>query len=127
MKKSKWLLIILFCLILFSCNKNEINIATNDNLNRNDFKIELEVLTEPEFLTKHYIFENGIFKDIPNAYGENDWRIYYKDSLIFKFRHFKTNRNELHNYTFKFEQMNNKIVCDVSILGTNKLSINSEN
>ncbi|WP_074407472.1 hypothetical protein [Aquimarina megaterium] len=127
MKNSKWLSIVLFSLFFFSCSKNQINVIANDNLNRDDFIIELEVLMDAKLLTKYNIFESGTFNDIPNAYGENDWRIYYKDSLIFEFRHFKTNRNEYHDYIFEFEQINDRIVCDVSILGTNELSVNNKN
>jgi hypothetical protein len=68
---------------------------------------------------RNIIVYNGINRfQIPNGYGENDWRIYLSDSLLAKFRHIKTNRNNGHEYHFFVFQYAGKWFVDVDIRGT---------
>jgi hypothetical protein len=126
MRYYKYLLVV-FVLIFFSCEKNEINIITNDSIDEKDLKIKLNALIDDKSIKEFTIFENGKSSNIPSAYGENDWTVYFKDSLILSFRHFKTNRNNSHKYVFELEKMNNQIICNVSISGTDELFLKKNN
>ncbi len=127
MKYFKKLFVVLFLLVCFSCEKNKINVLTKGSLSKDDLKINLKLLKNDKLISEYTIMDKGVYKNIPNAYGENDWSIYYKDSLIFEFRHFKTNRKNSHNYVFELEKIKNDIICNVSILGTDELLTSNKN
>lgn len=115
MKISK-IILLLTSLFLFACtNKNEIELDFSKPLQKEDFKIEIQILGSD--VNRKVIFDGNLTYDIPNEYGENDWRFNYKDSLYGYFRHFKTNRNDKHNYRFHFFQKGNNIFAAIEING----------
>ncbi len=101
-----------------SCsNKNKLTVDYGA-LSPNDFEIYLSIF--PEIRDKP-IYKDGVYYDVPNEYGENDWVIIYKDQQQCKFRHFKTNRRHTHKYKFVVSEKQDTIYCDVDIRGKNSL------
>ena len=118
---KKRLLIICSFFILFSCSRNEIKVDVSESLNLKDVKIELDVLGTD--IANYIVLEDGNYSEIPNGYGENDWKVFYEDSLYFKFRHFKTNRKNNHAYRFKIDKLSNEeLICTVKIRGKYAIS-----
>lgn len=112
-------------MLLISCNQNEVRVLTGSDLNHNEVRIELNVLSAD--ISNQVIYKNGVAGKVPNEYGENDWKIFYKDSLYFKFRHFKTNRNNNHVYIFIIDKLNNEeLVSTVKIKGKDSISWKSK-
>lgn len=102
---------------LSSCSdKNKLTMSYG-TMNSNDFEIYLSIF--PEFQNK-LIYKEGIYYDIPNEYGENDWIITYKGELQCKFRHFKTNRRHSHQYLFSIYE-EDTLYCDIDIRGKNNI------
>ncbi|MEE4000263.1 hypothetical protein V1T75_07930 [Tenacibaculum sp. FZY0031] len=125
MKSIKYLpLILIFS--LFSCKKNNLNIKTSENIKRSDLKIKLKTLDENNKLKDYIIFNEGSKNVIPNGYGENDWTVFYKDSLVTSFRHFKTNRNHKHDYDFDFDFVNDKFEYLISIDGVDAFNLSNK-
>jgi hypothetical protein len=111
MKFSK-LLLLKTILFLYACtNKNEMELDFSNPLKKEDFKIEIQILGSD--VNRKVIYDGNIIYDIPNEYGENEWHFNYKDSLYGYFRHFKSNRNDKHNYTFHFFQKENVLQLPV--------------
>ncbi len=111
-------MILVFTLI--SCEKeNSLKLNCVPPLKKEDFKIELQVLGSQQPIT--HVFDGKNQQEIVNEYGENDWRINWKDSLFADFRHFKTNRNDKHDYEFNFYTKHNLIYGDVTIKGISSL------
>ncbi len=111
---KKRLLIICSFFILFSCSRNEIKVDVSESLNLKDVKIELDILGTD--IANYIVLEDGNYNEIPNAYGENDWRVSNKDSLIYKYRHFKTNKNNVNQYVFKIRKDKDSILCEIQVL-----------
>ncbi|MEN8123350.1 MAG: hypothetical protein ABFS35_23635 [Bacteroidota bacterium] len=119
MKKIIIYIVIGIIVIFNACNKkNHFDANFKDGLNPKDFKIELRIIYSTPRLI---IFENGLAKNIPNGYGENDWIITYKDSVCYRIRHFKTRGKEPHDYSFQFYKEENNIYCQIEISGINNL------
>lgn len=115
MKFSK-LLLLKTILFLYACtNKNEMELDFSNPLKKEDFKIEIQILGSD--VNRKVIYDGNIIYDIPNEYGENEWHFNYKDSLYGYFRHFKSNRNDKHNYTFHFFQKENNVFAEIKING----------
>lgn len=103
----------------FSCGKNKANVQVGENLDIKDVKITLKAYDGGNPLTNFTIFKDGLSKKVPNVYGENDWKVYYNDSLVLKFRHFKTNARNTHEYNFNLNLENNELKLLVDIKGDN--------
>ncbi|NVK07939.1 MAG: hypothetical protein HWD89_02730 [Tenacibaculum sp.] len=125
MRSIKYLLLILI-FSLFSCKKNNLNIKVTKDVKKNDLKIMLKTLDENNKPKNYLIFNEGSKNDIPNGYGENDWTVYYKDSLIVSFRHFKTNRNHKHDYNFDFNFLNGEFKYSISIDGNDTFNLKNQ-
>jgi len=119
-KKTKIYVLLLFLVSLVSCKKNSLELNINDEIQPDFLKIEII-----DFNEKTTVYKNGSIKEIPNFYGENDWKIYYKDSLLLKFRHFKTNRNSVHKYIFNLNYTNENFKYDIKIMGSNDMKISN--
>ena len=121
MKKKNVVFIVLFAVLLFVGifllnNRNKLTVDFG-NLNPNDFEIQLSLL-----LSNHspvIIYKDGVYYDIPNEYGENDWLINYKGQKQCKFRHFKTNRRYTHRYKFAIFEKQDTLYCAIDIRGKN--------
>ena len=121
MKKKNVVLIVLFAVLLFVGifllnNRNKLTVDFG-NLNPNDFEIQLSLL-----LSNHspvIIYKDGVYYDIPNEYGENDWVIYYKGEKQCVFRHFKTNWRYTHRYKFAIFEKQDTLRCAIDIRGKN--------
>ena len=121
MKKKNVILLVLFAVLLFVGifllnNRNKLTVDFG-NLNPNDFEIQLSLL-----LSNHspvIIYKDGVYYDIPNEYGENDWLINYKGQKQCKFRHFKTNRRYTHRYKFAIFEKQDTLYCAIDIRGKN--------
>jgi len=87
-------------------------------LNPNDFEIYLSIFPE---INDRLIYKAGVYHDIPNEYGENDWIIIYKGKQQCQFRHFKTNRRYTHKYKFAFYKKEDTFYCDIDIRGKNRM------
>ena len=119
MKKKNVILLVLFAVLLFVGifllnNRNKLTVDFG-NLNPNDFEIQLSLL-----LSNHspvIIYKDGVYYDIPNEYGENDWLINYKGQKQCKFRHFKTNRRYTHRYKFAIFEKQDTLYCAINIRG----------
>lgn len=103
------------------CNKNKLTVDYR-GLNPNDFAIYLSAgipiqLNENPIL----IYKEGVYYDIPNEYGENDWIITYKGQQQCLFRHFKTNRRYTHKYKFIVYEKQDTLYCDIDIRGKNRM------
>lgn len=115
MKISK-LLLLTTTLFLFACtSKNEMELDFSNPLKKEDFEIEIQILGSD--VNRKVIYDGNVIYDVPNEYGENDWHFNYKDSLYAYFRHFKSNRNDKHNYTFRFFQKENNVFAEIQIDG----------
>ena len=91
-------------------NDIEIYLSAGYPLQRNDNKsIKYEYLS--------LIYKNGVYYDIPNEYGENDWVINYKNQKQCTFRHFKTNCRHRHRYKFGFFEKHDTLYCITDIRG----------
>lgn len=118
----KYLISLLLLLSMFSCihkNKMSIDFGT---LNSNDVEIYLSIF--PGFRNMP-IYREGIYYDIPNEYGENDWIIIYKGQQQSKFRHIKTNRRNSHKYDLVFHEKLDTIFYDIDIKGGNSMKLSS--
>ena len=121
MKKKNVVFIVLFAVLLFVGifllnNRNKLTVDFG-NLNPNDFEIQLSLL-----LSNHspvIIYKDGVYYDIPNEYGENDWLIDYKGQKQCTFRHFKTNRRYTHRYKFAIFEKQDTLYCAIDIRGKN--------
>jgi len=91
-------------------------------LNSNDVEIYLSIF--PGFRNMP-IYREGIYYDIPNEYGENDWIIIYKGQQQSKFRHIKTNRRNSHKYDLVFHEKLDTIFYDIDIKGGNSMKLSS--
>ena len=67
------------------------------------------------------IYKEGVYYNIPNEYGENDWSITYKEQQQCLFRHFKTNRRYTHKYKFIIYEKQGTLYCDIDIRGNNSM------
>ena len=99
------------------CNKNKLTVDYG-MLNPNDFEIYLSAgipirLNENPTL----IYKEGVYYDIPNEYGENDWVIIYKGRQQCKFGHLTLNRRRTHKYKFVIYEKQDTLYCDVNIRG----------
>lgn len=121
--KQIFFITLIMSFFFFSCGKNKINVQVGKNLNIKDVKITLKADDGGSPITNFTIFEDGISKRVPNVYGENDWKVYYNDSLIIKFRHFKTNARNTHDYNFGLNLENNGLRILVDIKGDNDMVI----
>lgn len=94
-------------------------------LNPNDFEIYLSIYSEDASIITYknpiLIYKEGVYYNIPNEYGENDWIIIYKGQQQCKFRHFKTNRRNTHKYKFVFYEKQDTLYCDIDIRGKNSM------
>ncbi len=68
------------------------------------------------------IFDGKTFLSFDTDYGENDYLIVYSDSFYTTFRHNKTTNRLEDTYSFKVSKLNNKIILDVDIKGTDPLN-----
>jgi hypothetical protein len=66
------------------------------------------------------IFDGKKKNVIPNIYGENDFLVTYDTSFYTSFRHFKTNRRNQHDYSFRFRKEKDDIFLDVYIAGNDE-------
>jgi hypothetical protein len=95
--------------------ENKLHVGVQSPASHLRVRVSLDLL--PDY--RNIIVYNGVNRfHIPNGYGENDWRIYLNDSLLAKFRHIKTNRNNGHEYHFFVFQYAGKWFVDVDIRGT---------
>lgn len=109
------------CFLSSCVRRNELNLRLND-IDSRDIEIYLSAGFPYSSLEETTcIYRNGTIKEIPNEYGENDWIIIYKNEKICKFRHFKTNRNNIHSYYFTLHTDSSNIFCDVYIRGKNSI------
>lgn len=124
MKKKNVVFIVLFAVLLFVGifllnNRNKLTVDFG-NLNPNDFEIYLS-----DGIPLRYnkcptlIYKDGVYYDIPNEYGENDWLIDYKGQKQCTFRHFKTNRRYTHRYKFAIFEKQDTLYCAINIRGKN--------
>jgi hypothetical protein len=69
--------------------------------------------------SKYSVLYDGItWKDlIPNEYGENDFLITYDEKYYLQLRHFKTNCNHQHDYSFHLFRSNDKVFVNIKIVG----------
>lgn len=115
MKISKGLLLTT-TLFLFACtSENKLELDFSNPLKKEDFKIEIQILGSD--VNRKVVYDGDRTYDIPNEYGENDWHFNYKDSLYGYFRHFKSNRNDKHNYKFHFFKRENNVFVEIKING----------
>lgn len=64
------------------------------------------------------LYDGRNWKDlIPNEYGENVFLITYDEKYYLQFRHFKTNCNHQHDYSFHLFKSKDKIFVDIKING----------
>ena len=111
MKKKNVILLVLFAVLLFVGifllnNRNKLTVDFGD-LNPNDFEIHLSLYSaDTVYHNPIIIYKDGVYYDIPNEYGDNDWLIDYKGQKQCTFRHFKTNRRYTHRYKFAIFEMN---------------------
>lgn len=122
MKKINQLLLCTFIFLSSCSKKNNLELIFADSLNKKDFKIEMEVLGSNT--AKKVIFDGKKEYNILKEYGENEWYFTYKDSLYAYFRHFKSNRNDCHNYKYLFSKKNNTISVEIAIDGISKVKRN---
>ena len=123
MKKKNVVLIVLFAVLLFVGifllnNRNKLTVDFG-NLNPNDFEIQLGLLIADTYHSPVIIYKDGVYYDIPNEYGENDWLIDYKGQKQCTFRHFKTNRRYTHRYKFAIFEKQDTLYCAIDIRGKN--------
>ena len=121
----KRVFVIILSIVILSCKKDKLNIDCK-GLDVNKVKITLKGLVENKYFKDSLIYINGNQNKIPEIYGENDWKIFYDDSLIFEFRHFKTNWHNKHDYKFYLCEFNDKIGVSVTIIGSNFHETNNE-
>ena len=123
MKKKNVFLLVLFALLLFVGifllnNRNKLTVDFG-NLNPNDFEIQIGLLISDTYHSPVIIYKDGVYYDIPNEYGENDWLIDYKGQKQCTFRHFKTNRRYTHRYKFAIFEKQDTLYCAIDIRGKN--------
>ena len=123
MKKKNVILLVLFAVLLFVGifllnNRNKLTVDFGD-LNPNDFEIQLGLLISDTYHSPVIIYKDGVYDDIPNEYGENDWLIDYKGQKQCTFRHFKTNRRYTHRYKFAIFEKQDTLYCAIDIRGKN--------
>ena len=124
MKKKNVVLIVLFAVLLFVGifllnNRNKLTVDFGD-LNHNDFEIHLSLYSaDTVYHNPVIIYKDGVYYDIPNEYGENDWLIDYKGQKQCTFRHFKTNRRYTHRYKFAIFEKQDTLYCAIDIRGKN--------
>jgi hypothetical protein len=107
---------LLFVSALFGCKENTINV----NFQNLEDKLSINLST---MKSNSAIYEKKKqTNEIPYIYGENDWYLTYDDTLCLKFRHFKTNKNDSHNYNFKFSKEGKDIFCYINIKGETNMS-----
>lgn len=99
-------------------NKNSISIEVSDELKKEKLKIKLFITVNMEDVD---VLKNGLTYSIPKRYGENDWYFSYDESAFGKFRHFKTNSNYDHDYSFSFYKKEGLIFCNIVITGPNNM------
>lgn len=107
----------LSCFIFFSCKKNTLKVICQDKI-ENNLKIELSVMNKSGIVIYN---KSKKITQIPDEYGENDWKLEYNDSLCCKIRHFKTNANNTHSYSFTIRKVGNNLLCDIAIRGEDEL------
>ena len=123
MKKKNVVFIVLFAVLLFVGifllnNRNKLTVDFG-NLNPNDFEIQIGLLISDTYHSPVIIYKDGVYYDIPNEYGENDWLIDYKGQKQCTFRHFKTNRRYTHRYKFAIFEKQDTLYCAINIRGKN--------
>ncbi len=123
MKKKNVILLVLFAVLLFVGifllnNRNKLTVDFG-NLNPNDFEIQIGLLISDTYHSPVIIYKDGVYYDIPNEYGENDWLIDYKGQKQCTFRHFKTNRRYTHRYKFAIFEKQDTLYCAIDIRGKN--------
>ena len=123
MKKKNVILLVLFAVLLFVGifllnNRNKLTVDFG-NLNPNDFEIQIGLLISDTYHSPVIIYKDGVYYDIPNEYGENDWLIDYKGQKQCTFRHFKTNRRNTHRYKFAIFEKQDTLYCAIDIRGKN--------
>lgn len=123
MKKKNVVFIVLFAVLLFVGifllnNRNKLTVDFG-NLNPNDFEIQIGLLISDTYHSPVIIYKDGVYYDIPNEYGENDWLIDYKGQKQCTFRHFKTNRRYTHRYKFAIFEKQDTLYCAIDIRGKN--------
>ena len=126
MKKKNVVLIVLFAVLLFVGifllnNRNKLTVDFGD-LNPNDFEIHLSLYSaDTIYHNPIIIYKDGVYYDIPNEYGDNDWVIYYKGEKQCAFRHYKNNRNwnYSHRYKFAIFEKQDTLYCAINIRGKN--------
>jgi len=116
--KRLLILFLLFVLFIFTGCRNKLTVDFG-NLNPNDFEIQLGLLIADTYHSPVIIYKDGVYYDIPNEYGENDWLIDYKGQKQCKFRHFKTNRRYTHRYKFAIFEKQDTLRCAIDIRGKN--------
>lgn len=112
----KYFIAIFTLMFLLSCNENTYEISVDDNLN--DKLIQIEVLSSENQQTQ-IVYSLKEIKPHTTFYGENDWKVTYDNSEIFKYREFVLNRNDVANYEFNLLEKNDSIVIEMKINGTN--------
>jgi hypothetical protein len=106
-------------LAAFFLNKNSIEVAVENDLDKGKIKIQLFIRgTSFENVT---VFENGCKSSIPKGYGENDWFLSYDQKNYGSFRHFKTNNWHDHHYSFVFYKTHGEVFCDIHISGPDEV------
>ena len=119
--KQLFISLLLLMGISSCCNKNILAVDYGA-LNPYDFVIYMSAGI-PIYLNDNptLIYKEGVYHNIPNEYGENDWIITYKGQLQCLFRHFKTNKKYTHEYKFTFYEKRDTLYCDIDIRGNNSL------
>ena len=111
--------VLLFVGIFLLNNRNKLTVDFGD-LNPNDFEIHLSLYSaDTVYHNPIIIYKDGVYYDIPNEYGENDWVIYYKGEKQCVFRHFKTNWRYTHRYKFAIFEKQDTLRCAIDIRGKN--------
>lgn len=116
-----YLSVMIFC----SCNNksNKLKLNFDSSINKHDVKIKMEVLASVP-ITEIYNGEKQF--NIPDGYGENEWYLYYRDTLQGYIRYIKTNQNDKHTYKFNFYNQDGKYFVDIDIKGYNPVKYKIE-
>ncbi|CAM1344209.1 hypothetical protein [Tenacibaculum amylolyticum] len=127
MKNKKYLSLLIVVLCFYSCKTvNKLDIKTGEGINLEKIRLELKVFSDDSKFKNVVVFNGKSYREIPNAYGENDWKIYYNDTLVKSFGHFKTNRNDRNNYEFHFDMINDEFRYSIAIKGNDELILSNK-
>lgn len=106
-------------LSLTSCQSpNKLKVFLGHDIKWRQFRVALQT---PDTLVKQIPFLADSTGYVPEFKGEQEWQLYYRDSAVARFKHYKQRAGDRHDYHFLVYKKDSVMVAEITIRGASQL------